>query len=82
MTKRSVLMGLLLVGVVVGFGGYGLVSRLPLLGGIGFLSAVALLVVFAVGGPDRSWRQADDLHRADQHEEHRMSDGPAPPFQS
>jgi hypothetical protein len=81
MAKRSILIALLLGGVVGGFGGYVLVSPLLLLAGIGFVSAVALLVVFALR-PDRSWEQADELRRADQHEERPMPEGPAPPFQS
>jgi hypothetical protein len=67
--------------VVVGFGGYFLAEHLPILGAIGFVSLVATLVVFALGR-DASWSQADDTRRADEHEEHPMPDGPAPPFQS
>jgi hypothetical protein len=51
------------------------------MGAIGFLSLVALIVSFVLG-PDTSWSQPDDLRRADQHEDHPMSEGPAPPFQN
>jgi hypothetical protein len=81
MTRRGVLIAVLLTGTVVGLGGYLIVSAIPLLGGIGAASAVALLIV-AVAGPDRPWTRAEDLRRADDQEERPMPQGPAPPFQT
>lgn len=81
MTKRAVVVTLCVVGIVAGIGGYFVAGHLPILGAIGFLSLVGMIVVFALG-PDSSWSQADDLRRADEHEEHPMPEGPAPPFQN
>jgi hypothetical protein len=81
MGKRRTAIALTLAGVIIGFGGYFIVSRLPLLAWIGAISALGLVVAFVVE-PDRGFYEADDLKRADKPEEHRMSEGPAPPFQS
>jgi len=81
MTMRGFALAVSALGVICGFGGYLVIARMPLLMAIGFVSLMALIVLLA-NRPDRHWQQAGDLRRADQHEEHRMSDGPAPPFQS
>jgi hypothetical protein len=79
--KRRIAIGLALIGIVAGFGGYLLVAATPLLGWIGALSVLILTVAFVIE-PDRGWYEAEDLRRADKPEEHRMSEGPASPFQS
>ena len=81
MTRRTVSIAICLAAVVLGAGGYVLVSPLPILGGLGFFSLLAAIVLLALG-PDRSWSRADDVRRAHEHEEHPMPEGPAPPFQS
>jgi hypothetical protein len=81
MSKRTVAIALCLVTVVLGIGGYLVVSPLPILGAIGFFALVAMIVLIALG-PDRSWSRAEDVRRAHEHEEHPMPEGPAPPFQT
>lgn len=81
LTGRAVAIALCLIAVVLGIGGYLIVSPLPILGGIGFFALVLAVILIALG-PDRSWSRADDVRRAHEHEEHPMPDGPAPPFQS
>jgi len=79
--KRTTSIAVGVVGVVVGFGGYFVAGHLPILGAIGFLSLVAVIVLFALD-PNASWSRPADTRRADEHEEHKMSEGPAPPFQN
>ncbi len=81
MRKRRAAIALTLAGTVIGIGGYFVVSRIALLAVIGALSALGLVLAFVIE-PDRGWYEADDLRRADQPEEHPMSEGPAEPFQS
>lgn len=81
MNWRRLMIVLTLIGTFIGIGGYFIVSRLPLLAGIGAVSALGLVVAFVIE-PDRGWYEAEDLRRADKHEEHPMSEGPAPPFQN
>lgn len=81
MSKRALAIALCLAAVVLGIGGYVVVSPLPILGGIGFFALVATIIILALG-PDRSWSRAEDIRRAHEHQEHPMPEGPAPPFQS
>jgi hypothetical protein len=51
----------------------------PLIFALGtVLSVIALLALIGLSGPSIQWK-ADDLVRADEHEDHQMSPGPAPP---
>jgi hypothetical protein len=81
MRKRRAAIALAMAGTVIGIGGYFIVSRIALLAVVGVVSALALVLAFVIE-PDRGWYEADDLRRADQPEEHPMSEGPAEPFQN
>jgi hypothetical protein len=78
---RRTAIAISVLAAIGGIVGYLVAGHLPILGVVGFLGVVASIVFFAFD-PDRYWSQAEDLRRADQPEEHRMSEGPAPPFQS
>jgi hypothetical protein len=42
------------------------------------IAVIAFLTLIGLSGPSTQWK-ADDLVRADEHDEHQMSPGPAPP---
>lgn len=79
--RRSVLV-LAALAAIGGTAAYVLISPLPILGAVGFLGLILFLLTLALGSSDKAWTQADDLRRADDHEEHPMPEGPAPPFQT
>ena len=79
--RRSVLV-LAALAAVGGTAAYVLVRPLAILGVVGFFGLILPLLMLALGSSDKSWTRADDLRRADDHEEHPMPEGPAPPFQT
>jgi hypothetical protein len=66
---------------VGGIAAYFLISPLPIFAMAGLLGVVAVLLLLALGGFDKSWTPPSDLKRADDRKEHPMPQGPAPPGQ-
>jgi hypothetical protein len=77
MRLKGIAMVAAVAAVLVGIGGW-IVSGLPVFLISGFVALVAAIVLYAFSGSGES-RTVEDLRRADQHEEHHFSEGPAPP---
>jgi ABC-type antimicrobial peptide transport system permease subunit len=77
MRPKTIAMVFAVAAIFVGFGGW--IAGGPLIFGMaGFLALLVALVLYAFSGSGEP-RTAADLRRADQHEEHHFSEGPAPP---